>query len=103
MLHINNLILTGEDAMATLVCPIDNLHVENIKTLMHKKPAGFSAPFLLLVNPEDCPTKFYWQTNPEVHQKWRYFVVGGNHGARAKKALWETYQKNIFAQVEAWV
>jgi len=103
MLHVKNLILEGEEATATLVCPIDQLHIENIKTLMFSHPAGFSAPFLLFVHPDDYPTREHSNPNPEIHQKWRYFVVGGNHGARAKKDLFETYGKNIFAQVEAWV
>lgn len=101
MLHVNNLILSGEGAKNTLVRPIDTLHVENIKTLMFEKPAGFSAPFLLMVDPKDCPTKHYWKTDPNIHQRWKYYVIGGNHGARAKKDLFETYGKNIFAQVEA--
>lgn len=103
MLHVKNLILDGEQAIATLVRPIDKLHVENIKTLMFSHPAGFSAPFLLMVDPKDCPTKDDWNTDPEIHKKWKYVVVGGNHGARAKKDLFDTYGKQIFAQVEAWV
>jgi hypothetical protein len=56
-----------------------------------------------MVDPNNCPTKHYWKTNPDIHRQWKYYVVGGNHGARAKKDLYETYKKNIFAQVEAWV
>ena len=102
LLHVNNLIL-GAEGDASLVRQVDELHVENIKTLMLQKPANFSAPFLLMVDPKDCPTKQDWNPNPDVHKTWKYRVLGGNHGARAKLSLFNMYGKNIFAQVEAWV
>jgi hypothetical protein len=77
------LILGGEgDTM--LVRRVDELHIENIKTLMFAKLASFSAPFLLImVDLKDCPTKADWNPNPNIHTKWKYRVLGGNHGARA--------------------
>lgn len=102
MLHVaNNLILDGESS--TLVRPVDELHIENIKTLMFAKPASFNAPFLLLVDAKDCATKEDWVNDPAVYKNWKYHVIGGNHGARAKLNLYNMYKKNCFAQVEAWV
>lgn len=103
LLHVKHNLLLGREGDASLVRPVDALHVENIKTLMFKKPASFSAPFLLLVDEKDCPTKNDWNKDPDVHKNWKYHVLGGNHGARAKLALFEMYGKNVFATVEAWV
>lgn len=103
LLHVKHNLLLGKEGDATLVRPVDDLHVENIKTLMFAKPANFSAPFLLMVDPKDCPTKEHWNPNPDVYKTWKYQVLGGNHGARAKLALFNMYEKNVFAQVEAWV
>ncbi len=103
LLHVAKNLILGGEGDTTLVRPVDELHVENIKTLMFAKPASFSAPFLLMVDPKDCPTKADWNPNPDVHTKWKYRVLGGNHGARAKLDLFKMYGKNIFARVEAWV
>lgn len=103
LLHVANNLILGEEGNSTLVRPVDDLHVENIKTLMFANPANFSAPFLLLVDAKDCPRKEDWNTNPDVHGTWKYRVIGGNHGARAKLDLYNMYKKNVFARVEAWV
>src|SRR5450759_534075 len=97
LLHVKQNLLLGREGDSTLVRPVDELHVENIKTLMFQKPASFSALFLLMVDPKDCPTKQDWNPNPEVYKKWKYIVLGGNHGARAKLALFNMYGKNVFA------
>ena len=103
LLHVKENLLLGREGEATLVRPVDELHVENIKTLMVNKPASFSAPFLLMVDEKDCPTKEQWNPNPDVYKTWKYRVLGGNHGARAKLALFNMYNKPVFARVEAWV
>ena len=103
MLHVQENLILGTGGDGTLVRPVDELHVENIKNLMIQKPVNFSAPFLLLVDPKDCPTKEDWNPNPDVYRTWKYLVLGGNHGARAKLALFQTYKRSIYAQVEAWV
>ena len=86
-----------------LVRPIDEFHVENIKKLLQANPNSFATPFLLEVVPEDCPTKDNWSLDANVHSGWRYRVLGGNHGARAKLALWETYHLRAYKNIEAWV
>src|SRR5450759_4364645 len=103
LLHVKHNLLLGKEGEAMLVRPVDKLHVENIKTLMIKKPANFSAPFLLMMDPKDCPTKQDQNPNPDVYKTWKYQVLGGNHGARAKLSLFNMYGKAVFAQVEAWV
>src|SRR5450759_2142927 len=50
LLHVKHNLLLGREGDATLVRPVEDLHVENIKSLMIKKPANFSAPFLLMVD-----------------------------------------------------
>src|SRR5450759_2854814 len=103
LLHVKHNLLLGSEGEATLVRPVDELHVENIKSLMIKKPANFSAPFLLMVDPRDCPKKEDWNPNPDVYKKWKYQVLGGNHRARAKFSLFNMYGKAVFSQVVAWV
>lgn len=98
VLHVNNLIL---DDNSHLVRNVDMLHVENIKKLLLKNPYNFSAPFVLIVDLEQCPTVKEWDYNKRL--EWNYRVIGGNHGARAKAELFKTYGKQIFGEVEAWV
>src|SRR5450759_1199435 len=96
LLHVKHNLLLGSEGDATLVRPVDELHVENIKSLMIKKPANFRASFLLMVDPKDCPTKQDWNPNPEVYKAGKYQVLGGNHGARAKLFLFNMYGQNVF-------
>src|SRR5450759_2335694 len=75
LLHVKHNLLLGKEGEATLVRPVDELHVENIKMLMIKKPANFSAPFLLMVDPKDCPTKQDWNPNPDVYKTWKLSLI----------------------------
>jgi hypothetical protein len=86
-----------------LVQKIYDLHVQNIKTLLKANPENFAAPFLLEVDPRECPTKADWDENSDVHRTWRYRILGGNHGARAKLDLWQTYGKSYYKTLQAWV
>ncbi len=76
LLHVAKNLILGGEGDTTLVQPVDELHVENIKTLMFAKPASFSAPFLLMVDLKDFPTKADWNPNPDVYTKWKYRVHG---------------------------
>lgn len=100
LLHVDNLNLEN-DGDSTLIRPVDRLHVENIKTLLMQKPSNFSAPFVLLVDPKDCPSVSDWDLTKA--SSWKYRVIGGNHGARAKTELFKTYGKSAHAEVQAWV
>jgi hypothetical protein len=100
LLHVDNLVLE-DDENSTLIRPVDRLHVENIKTLLMQKPSNFSAPFVLFVDPIDCPTVSDWDL--EKATSWKYMMIGGNHGARAKSELFKTYGKSAHAEVQAWV
>lgn len=103
ILKTTNLVLVDdiEDENSTLVRAVDRLHVENIKTLLKNNPTNFTTPFVLVVVPEDCPTVADW--DPIKATTWRYRVIGGNHGARAKTELYKAYGREIFNELQAWV
>lgn len=101
LLHVNNLILEDEGENSTLVRPVDRLHVENIKMLLMKNPSNFTAPFVVVVDPQDCPGVEDWDITKS--RVWRYRVIGGNHGARAKVELYKMYGKQVYGEIEAWV
>jgi hypothetical protein len=59
---------------------------------------------LLEVNPLDCPTIEHWRTSgSNLYKYWRYWILGGNHGARRQSDLWRTYEKPIYKKFQAWV
>lgn len=101
LLHVDNLIFEEEGEKSTLIRPVDQLHVENIKTLLMKNPTNFSAPFVLCVDPDQCPTVADWDIM--LSRTWKYRIIGGNHGARAKSELYKMYSKQIYGEIEAWV
>jgi hypothetical protein len=77
------------------------MHLENIKNLLLERPESFVTPFVLVVDPEDCPDIDHW--DPERMSTWKYRVIGGNHRARAKQQLWDSYQRKVHRRIEAWV
>jgi hypothetical protein len=102
-LDIDNLILDEpmDHPKSTMVRPLDMLHLENIKNLLLERPENFVTPFVLVVDPEDCPDVDSW--DPDQMSNWKYRVIGGNHGARAKQQLWDSYQRKVHRRIEAWV
>lgn len=95
-LDIGNLILDEpfRHLDSILVRPIDRLHVENIKTLLKARANCFSTPFVLVVDPKDCPSVKEW--DPIKAKTWKYKVIGGNHGARGKaRTLGYVQQANL--------
>ena len=62
-----------------------NLHVQNLKKKMKINPHATVVPFLVMVDPSQCPSiNDFDISNPE---KYQYFVIGGSHSAEARRQL----------------
>jgi len=76
-----------------------HLHIHNLKALMRHNPYAHVVDYLVLVDPEVVPTRDEFDETRCFHYK--YYVLGGNHSAEARRELMQEYPNNpIFETVK---
>ena len=71
------------------VRPPHALHVSNLKAKMKINPFANVVPFLVMVDPVQCPDKSSFNRNKL--NTYNYFVIGGCHSAEARRQLCAKY------------
>ena len=61
------------------------MHVQNLKKKMNLNPHATVVPFIVMVDPEECPTIEAFDARK--HYQYNYFVIGGSHSAKARQQL----------------
>ena len=70
------------------------VHVQNLKSKMKINPHATVVPFLVMVDPEQCPTvaDFKYSSSDD----YTYYVIGGSHSAEARRQLVKEYPLTPF-------
>ena len=65
------------------------VHVQNLKSKMKINPHATVVPFLVMVDPDQCPTSadFKYKSADD----YTYYVIGGSHSAEARRQLVKEY------------
>ena len=58
------------------------MHVQNLKKKMKINPHATVVPFIVMVDPEECPTIESFDVRK--HDQYNYFVIAGSHLAEAR-------------------
>ena len=58
-----------------------SVHVQNLKSKMKINPHATVVPFLVMVDPDQCPTVADFKYN--LADDYTYYVIGGSHSAEA--------------------
>jgi hypothetical protein len=68
------------------------LHIQNLKALIRHNPYAHVVDYLVLVDPMEVPTKDAFDRSKCFEYK--YYVIGGNHSAEARRELMQEYPNN---------
>ena len=70
------------------------VHVQNLKSKMKINPHATVVPFLVMVDPDQCPTvsDFHYSSSDD----YTYYVIGGSHSAEARRQLVKEYPLTPF-------
>ena len=70
------------------------MHVQNLKKKMKINPHATVVPFIVMVDPEECPTIESFDVRK--HDQYNYFVIGGSHSAEARRQLVREHPTTFF-------
>ena len=59
------------------------VHIQNLKRKRKINPHTIVVPFLVMVDPDQCPTSADFKYN--FADDYTYYVIGGSHSAEAKR------------------
>jgi hypothetical protein len=68
------------------------LHIQNLKELIRHNPYAHVVDYLVLVDLMEVPTKYAFDRSKCFEYK--YYVIGGNNSAEARRELMEEYPNN---------
>jgi hypothetical protein len=69
-----------------------HLHIHNLKALIRYNPYAHVVDYLVLVDPMEVPTREEFDRSKCFDYK--YYVIGGNHSAEARRELMQEYPNN---------
>ena len=70
------------------------VHVQNLKSKMKINLYATDVPFLVMVDPEQCPTIVDFKYSSSYD--YTYYVIGGSHLAEARRQLVKEYPLTPF-------
>jgi hypothetical protein len=70
------------------------LHIHNLKALIRYNPYAYVVNYLVLVDPKEVPNRVEFDRSKCFDYK--YYVIGGNHYAKARRELMQEYPNNPF-------
>ena len=70
------------------------MHVQNLKKKMKINPHATSVLFIVMVDPEECPTIESFDVRK--HDQYNYFVIGGSHSAEARCQVVKDHPTTFF-------
>ena len=98
-LNVNQLYRPTEGQDQYRIRKTHHLHIYNLKALMRHNPYAHVIDYLVLVDPKDVPSRDEFDSTRCFHYK--YYVLGGNHSAEARRELMQEYPNNpIFETVK---